>query len=101
MTIVPKCWRREEGMIFISLARWRRKPTKDMVAQGSKLFEQMTKEGAKILGVYWTLGRYDAITIVEGPDEKTALKDLMRWGDLLSTETLVAVSREEAAKLVE
>lgn len=88
-------------MIFISLAKFRRKPTKDMLAQASKLFEQMTKEGAKILAQYWTLGRYDAITIVEGPDEKTAMRALLRWGDLLATETLVTVSREEATKLVE
>jgi uncharacterized protein with GYD domain len=88
-------------MIFISLARFKGKPTKDALTQASKLFEQMTKEGAKILGIYWTLGRYDAITIIEGPDEKTAMRALLRWGDMLSTETLVAVSREEALKLVE
>jgi uncharacterized protein with GYD domain len=88
-------------MMFVSLAKWRRKPTKDMVAQASKLLEQMTKEGAKILGVYWTLGRYDAIVVTEGTDEKTAMRALLRWGDLLSTETLVAVTREEAIKLVE
>jgi len=88
-------------MIFITLAKWRRKPTKEMVAQSGKLFEQMVKEGAKILGMYWTLGRYDAVMIVEGKDEKTAMKSLLRWGDLVSTETLVAVTREEAVKLLE
>ena len=88
-------------MIFITLAKWRKKPTKDSVAQSSKLFDQMTKEGTKILGIYWTLGRYDAIVITEGKDEKTSMKSLMRWSDMLSTETLVAVSREEALKLVE
>jgi len=88
-------------LIFICLARWRKKPTKDMVAQSTKLFEQMAREGTKIIGVYWTLGRYDSIVITEGKDEKTALKSLMRWSDMLSTETLVAVSREEALKLIE
>ena len=88
-------------MIFICLARWRKKPTKDMIAQSTKLFEQMAKEGTKIIGVYWTLGRYDSIVITEGKDEKAALKALMRWSDMLSTETLVAVSREEALKLIE
>jgi uncharacterized protein with GYD domain len=88
-------------LICISLARWRKKPTKDMLVQASKLFEQMTKEGAKILGQYWTLGRYDAIVITEGKDEKTVMRALLRWGDLVSTETLVAVTREEALKLVE
>ncbi|HVP16100.1 MAG TPA: GYD domain-containing protein [candidate division Zixibacteria bacterium] len=88
-------------MIVITLARWKKKPTKEMVAQSSKLFEQLTKEGNKILGIYWTLGRYDAIVITEGKDEKTAMKYVMRWGDMLSTESLVAVTREEATKLVE
>jgi len=88
-------------MIFITLVRWRKKPTKEMIAQASKLFEQMVKEGSKIVGRYWTLGRYDAIVIIEGKDEKTAMKSLLRWGDMLSTETLVALTREEAIKLVE
>jgi len=88
-------------MICITLAKWKKKPTKEMVAQSSKLFEQITKEGNKILDMYWTLGRYDSIIITEGKDEKTAMKNIMRWGDLVSTETLVAIPREEAMKLVE
>jgi len=88
-------------MIFITLARFKGKPTKESIDQSSKLFERMVKEGAKILGVYWTLGRYDAVAIIEGPDEKTAMKALLRFGDLVSTETLVAVTREEAVKLLE
>jgi len=89
-------------MIFISLAKWKRKPTKETVAQSTKLFDQMVKEeGAKIIGRYWTLGRYDAVVITEGKDEKTAMKSLLRFGDLVSTETLVALTREEAIKLLE
>jgi len=88
-------------MISITLAKWRKRPTKEMVAQSTKLFQQMLEEGNKIIGVYWTLGRYDAVVIAEGRDEKVAMKTLMRWGDMLSTETLVAVSNEEAAKLLE
>ncbi len=88
-------------MIFITLARFRKKPTKETVAQSSKLFEQMVKEGNKILGQYWTLGKYDAVVIIEGKDEKSAMKALVRFGDIVSTETFVAVTREEALKLLE
>jgi uncharacterized protein with GYD domain len=88
-------------MIFVTFGKWRKKLTKEMLAQATKLFEQMAKEGAKIIGQYYTLGRYDVITIIEGKDEKTAMKWLLRWGDLISSETLVAVPREEAMKLVE
>jgi uncharacterized protein with GYD domain len=89
-------------MIGITLAKWKKKPTKAMIAETTKMFEQMGKEaGVKILGFYWTLGRYDVVLIAEAKDEKTAMKYLIRFGDMLSPETLVAVPREEAIKLVE
>lgn len=88
-------------MIFVTLVKWKSKPTKESVARSGKLFDQIVKEGAKILGIYWTLGRYDGIIITEGTDEKAAMRAVMRWGDLVSTETLVAVTNEEAYKLLE
>jgi uncharacterized protein with GYD domain len=89
-------------MIFITLSRFRKKPTKAMIAESSKLFEQMAKEaGVKILGFYWTLGRYDTVLITEGKDEKTMMKATIRFGDMVSQETLIALPREEAIKLVE
>jgi uncharacterized protein with GYD domain len=53
------------------------------------------------LNIYYTLGRYDVVVIFEAPDEKIAMKMAMSIGDIESTETLVAVPREEAMKLVE
>ena len=88
-------------MIFITLARLRKKPTKELMSESSKLAEKMAKEGIKILSMYWTLGRYDAIMITEGKDEKTAMKALIRWGDIASMETLIAIPREGAVKLLE
>jgi uncharacterized protein with GYD domain len=88
-------------MKFICLAKFRSKPTKETIAQSQKLFDQMAKEGGKILGMYWTLGRYDTVIITEGQDEKAAMRSLLRWGDIVSTETLVAVSREDALNLLE
>jgi len=88
-------------MIFITLAKLRKKPTKEAVAQQTKFYEQLQKQGSKILGIYWTLGRYDVVTIIEGKDEKSAMKNLLQMGDIAATETLVAIPREEAIKLVE
>ena len=88
-------------MIFITLAKFREKPTKETIAKSEKLFQQLAKEGGKVLGVYWTLGRYDTVVITEGSNEKAAMRAVMRWGDLLSTETLVALKREDALKLLE
>ena len=88
-------------MIFISLGRFRKKPTKEMTAEAGMLMKEISKEGVKILGFYWTLGRYDTVMIAEAPDEKTAMKANIKAGEIISTETLVAVPREDAIKLVE
>ena len=71
-----------------------------MLTISVKLAEQLPKEGINIIGNYWTLGKCDIVTIAEAKDEKTFLKALLRYGDVFSTETLVAVSREDAIKLI-
>jgi len=88
-------------MIFITLAKLRKKATKALIAETSKALEQAIKEGGKVLGLYWTLGRYDVVMISEAPDEKIYMKWIVRLGDLLASETLVAVPREEALKFVQ
>ncbi len=88
-------------MLFVVVGKYRMKPTKEINAKAVKLFEQMAAEGVKFIGQYWTLGRYDFVSIVEAKDEKTLMRAILRFGDLISTETLVALPREEAVKLVE
>ena len=88
-------------MIFISLGRFKCRPTKDVTAKVDKLMEKMSKEGIKFIGGYWTLGRYDSVVIFEAPDEKTAMKVGLYVADIVAMQTLVAVPRKEAIKLVE
>lgn len=87
-------------MLFITLCRFRRKPTKETIAEAQRLFEEAAEEGARILGLYWVLGRYDVVLISECPDEKTHMKIAIKFGDIVSTESLVAVPSEEAVKLL-
>jgi len=88
-------------LIFVSLGRFRKKTTKDTIDNSSRLVEKMASEGIKVLSWYWTLGRYDALVILDAPDEKTFMKAMLRFGDFVATETMVAVTREEAMRLVE
>ena len=88
-------------MIFITLGKFRSKPTKEATAKVSESMQRMTQEGIKFIGFYWTLGRYDTVVIMEAPDEKTAMKANMKVNDIVSTETMIAVTREEAHKLIE
>ena len=88
-------------MIFITLWNFRQKATKEMLAESVKLAEQLYTAGINIVSNYWTLGRYDLVTIAEAKDERTFMKALLRYGDVFSTETLVGLSREDAIKLIQ
>jgi uncharacterized protein with GYD domain len=86
-------------LIFITLTKWKGAPTKEVVDQATKTFEELEKRGIKVQ-VYWTLGRYDAVAIVEAPTEKEAMKTLLGFQGIVDTETMTAVPREEAIKLL-
>jgi len=85
-------------MIFAILSRWRGKITKEAIEKTNKILASEPR--VKVLEFYWTLGRYDSVLIVEGPDEKTVMKLLLQAGDYVATETMVAIPREEAIKLL-
>jgi uncharacterized protein with GYD domain len=89
-------------LIFITLSKIKEKPTKEAITKGSKLGEEMAKKGFKILSNYWTLGRFDSVVIFEAPTEKDAMKFLVEAAKLgtATSETLVAIPREEAIKLL-
>ena len=88
-------------MIFISLTRARKRLSKEFVAESNKIIEKAGKYGIRVMKIYWVLGRYDTVFIYEAPDEKAAMRELLKFGDFVSTETLIALPAEEAAKLVE
>lgn len=85
-------------MIFITLIKFKKK-AKDVVEVGKKITQNLPPD-VKIIGTYWTLGRYDAVWVYEGKSEKDAIKLFIDAGDVASTETLVAISRDEAMKLL-
>lgn len=86
-------------MIFITLVKWKQSPKKEVIEQSTKRLEELEKQGIK-LHIYWTLGRYDAVTIIEAPTERDAMKTVLLWKDVVDTETMVAIPREEAIKLL-
>jgi len=87
-------------LIFINLGKLRKKPAKEDTDRVAKIVEEERKKGIKFLGSYWTLGRYDSVVIIDAPNEKKAMRVALRVADVVSTETLVAVPRDEAVKLI-
>jgi uncharacterized protein with GYD domain len=67
-----------DRIFFIGFGKWRKKPTKEMIAQINKILEQWVKWGIKITGQYWLFGRYDVVTIAEAKDEKTFMKAALK-----------------------
>jgi uncharacterized protein with GYD domain len=85
-------------MIFVSLNRFRGKATEENIERTNKVLASEPK--VKVLAFYWTFGRYDSILILEAPNENTVMKILLQVGDYVATETMVAIPREEAIKLL-
>ncbi len=85
-------------MWFVTLVKFKRQPTKAEADAMTERWKEAEKWNIKLHHSFWTLGRYDAVTITEAPDEKTAMKfamDVAKTG-IGATETMVAVSRDEA-----
>ncbi|MEU2285403.1 GYD domain-containing protein [Streptomyces sp. NPDC013178] len=60
------------------------------------------KLGAKILNLYWTVGSYDIVAVVEAPDDETATAVLLQLGGVgnVRTTTLRAFGREEMDRII-
>ena len=86
-------------MFFITLTKWKQAPKKEVVNKATKTFEKLEKQGIKTQ-IYWTLGSYDAVAVIEAPSEKDAMKMLIGFQGIVETQTLTAVPREEAIKLL-
>ena len=82
----------EKGIKTIKDAEKRQKQAKDIIES----------TGGKLLSLYYTFGKYDWVSIVEGPSIEAALKALFIFGQggTNRTETLVAVTADEANRII-
>jgi uncharacterized protein with GYD domain len=89
---------------FVVLAKW--SPTtydrmKDARADAEEIKKFVAAMGAKIIGWYVLMGRFDEMCILEAPDAETVARIVVplnaRYGS--TTETLQAFSEAEALKL--
>ena len=64
--------------------------------------EMASKFGAKVKDMYWTVGSYDLVTIVEGPDDETMTSLLLSANSLgnVRTQTLRAFSDAEIKRII-
>jgi uncharacterized protein with GYD domain len=63
----------------------------------------MSAGGVKFLAIWWTLGPYDMVAVIEAPDDETATRYLIRMvgqGNF-RTMTMRAFSEEEMEGIVQ
>ena len=61
--------------IYITLAKFTDtgiKSIKDSPKRAQAFRDMAQKKGVKVLSIYWCLGRYDIVAIIEGDDEAVA-----------------------------
>ena len=70
---------------------------KDSTKRADAVRELAKKYGATLKEVYWTLGRYDVVTVIEAPNDEAATAFALGVGSAgnVRTESLRAFSKEE------
>ncbi len=84
-------------MIFIFLLKWKQSMTKEIVGKFTKIYAELEKLRVK-LQLYWTLGHYNFVTIMEAPSEKDAVKLLLPFAEVADVETLTDCSPRRSNK---
>ncbi len=76
------------------------KNVKDTVKRAQEVRKMNESRGFKVVGTYWTQGRYDIVSIVEAPDEESmtaGLFNIAATGNVHS-ETLRAFDEAEMSR---
>ena len=76
---------------------------KDTTKRADAFKTAAEKAGCTVKEIYWTQGQYDAITILEAPDDASATAVLMSLGKLgnVRTQTLRAFTAAELAPILD
>ena len=82
-------------MWFIRLVKLKNPPSKQQTEWFDQKREEAMKWGVKFHDVFFTLGKYDVVSIFEAPDEKVAMRFAMSIAPEATGQTLVAVARDE------
>lgn len=85
-------------MRFILLGRFRRRLTKADTEKTDEIIKANSQ--VKVISIDWVLGRYDGVMVAEAPDEETWLKFVEPLSEYITSETLVAIPREKALKIL-
>ncbi|MGW3659910.1 GYD domain-containing protein [Streptomyces sp. NPDC005151] len=90
---------------YVTLLNWTDQGVrnyKDTAKRAEDFAAAAQKLGAKLLSIYWTVGPYDLVVVVEAPDDETATATLLQLGGVgnVRTTTLRAFGQEEMDRII-
>ncbi|HEV2826534.1 MAG TPA: GYD domain-containing protein [Pyrinomonadaceae bacterium] len=90
---------------YISLLNWTQQGVAKVKDSPSRLDagrEAFKKLGVEIKDTYLTMGRYDLVCVIEGPDDEAVARALLTLGSQgnVQTETLKAWTEDDYRKIV-
>lgn len=90
---------------FVALTKFTEQGIKNVnqTTKRAEAFRETAKKmGVTVKEIYWTLGRYDVVSIFDAPDDETAIRLMLSLGSLgnVRTETLRAFSAPEMEKVL-
>jgi len=90
---------------YISLVSWTEqgmRELKESPARADATAELAESMGGKLVQLYWTVGPYDIVSIIEAPDDETAAALSLTVGSrgAVRTTTLRAFGREEFERII-
>ena len=70
---------------------------RDTVKRGDAAAAEAEKMGLKVIEEFWTMGAYDAVVVLEGPNDETVSAFMLNIGSLgkVKSHTMRAFRREE------
>jgi uncharacterized protein with GYD domain len=89
-------------VVLYSFTDQGRKNIKGSVQRAEEVRRENESRGFKVIGHYWTQGRFDLVTIVEAPSEEAMMSGLFSIAEAgnVASETLRAFSDEEMQGLL-
>jgi uncharacterized protein with GYD domain len=90
---------------YVSLLNWTEqgiRNVRDTLDRADRAAEVAEKHGARFEQLYWTVGPYDIVAVIEAPDEESATAFLLEVGSAgnVRTTTLRAYNREEMSGIL-
>jgi uncharacterized protein with GYD domain len=91
---------------YVSLINWTEKgvnEVKDTVTRVKRIEQALQAVGGRKLGIWWTLGQYDAVFLFEAPDDITATRLLVSnaMQGYVRSATMRAFSEDEMTSIIQ